>query len=182
MELNVDRVELIAALTEKRGKIAADVEKKIAELQEKIDELPPVETVETWLRKVADLVKDGTVRAEQQSGVSYGARADGTVLLLVRSKGRRKNSDRVIPKFPSHNDQLTYLKRNLSYLKHQLAMRTEPYDAALKILNMSTDEKVGIKDGDYHGLLSGKVARGQKDDAWDDDLDADEYEDTSLRP
>lgn len=179
MRLNVDRGELIAALTEKRDETAARVERKITRVQEMIDAVTPAETAEGWFREVADLLKDDKVRAEITPTMSSGRGRDDSVYLVVRNPNRqRKDDERVVPKFPHNNqNQITSLKRDLDHWTNQLDQVVEPYDAALKILNMSTDDKVGIKDGDYHGLLSGKTQRSHGLE-----FDEDEYEDTSLRP
>jgi hypothetical protein len=171
MQLTVDRSELIAAITEKRDEVAAKYQKVIDNVQARIDALEPAETVEDWLRTVADLIKDGKVRAEQQATMSRGAHPGTEPVYLyfaVMNDIKRKGEDRIIPKFPNHdNRQAQYLTRDLDHAKSRQATALEPYDGALKILNMSTDEKVGIGDGDYAGLLSGRPARH---DFNDDDL------------
>jgi len=176
MHLNVKRTELIAALEEKREEVTGRYSAKIARIKVRIDALTPAETVDGWFREVADLVRDGSLRVEQQPTMSSGRGTPRAVYVMVRdAKKVPRDSDGAVPEFPNQrNQERQTLERDRAHYEGVLAQVAEPFDAALKILRMSEDDNVGIQDGDYTSLLAGKVKGRRRDDEFDDDYDEDD--------
>lgn len=80
--------------------------------------------------------------------------------------------DQQIPMPPSSNVEamVRSCELKLKSAKRELKRITAPYDAALQLLEMSTDATIGIDQADYHKLL-GETDRSVD---WDDDDNEDD--------
>ena len=165
MQMTVNREQLIEALTEKRDETTTKTQKTVDRCQKAVDDLATTDSPQGWLREVADLVEAGTL-AVSDEGRAY----DGWFRVRTpnRGKGRVVPADEV-PTFPKSNENAVQnAKASLARAKINQAESVAPYEAALKLLNMSTDETIGIDAGDYHRLLDGSASKRRRfDDAVD---------------
>lgn len=159
MQMTVNREQLIEALTEKVTEVTERTQKTIEHRQKVLDDITPTETVVDWLAAIIEKVEDGEVQVDNEAG---RAGYDGWIRVLMVKPNGQKSAPREgdIPPFPKSNEHaIKAAKSSLARAKADQAESVAPYEAALKLLGMSTDETIGIDAGDYHNLLGGTASK-----------------------
>lgn len=189
MQMSVNRRELIHALEDQRDKVAAIFQVKVDKAQAKLDELNSGQSVPDWLREVADLVENTAVTVRKGNplrgnGESFqvfpDAEADRPKMARILTSNQpwppEPPAPPGVPAFPS-NDAAMREQREAGLAQHVRKLETaiQPYEAAIALLNMSDDDKVGVDRADYHRLLGGSPRPSRSRAGVDYDDDEDEY-------
>lgn len=147
MQMTVDRQKLVAALTEKREEVRVENSSQVEKFTKKLEEF------EAGASSVGEFLRDLAKIADEHPAHFRVHGYDGGIYEIRRND----RDDRI--KYPHLESTSRHTKEDyeeaLKVAQKSLEKLLAPYDAALNLLDMSTDVTVGIDGGDYHNLLGG---------------------------